>query len=157
MAGGYDVLKRPTVMYLTQNFSITELTVSQTAARRGIDNTPPPVAVNNLRALASVLEDVRRLLGHPILISSGYRSPALNQAVGGSINSQHCVGEAADFTCPKFGTPYEVADAIMRSNIHFDQLIYEGTWCHLSISPVPRHDVLTARFRPTRYERGLRP
>ena len=142
-------------MYLTQNFSLDELTASQTAARRNIDNTPPTDLVENLRAVASLLEDTRRLLGHPLLISSGYRSPELNELIGGNISSQHCKGQAADFICPKFGTPYEVADAIARSNIAFDQLIYEGTWCHISWSETPRHEVLTARFRPIRYERGL--
>lgn len=142
-------------MYLTANFSFAELTASQTAARRGIDNTPPDDVLDNMRALASLLEDVRRLLGKPISISSGYRSPALNTAIGGSANSQHCKGQAADFICPKFGTPYDVADAIARSNIAFDQLIYEGTWCHISWSETPRHEVLTARFKPIRYEGGL--
>lgn len=142
-------------MYLTANFSLAELSVSQTAARRGINNTPPDDVIDNIRSLASMLEDVRRLLGKPITISSGYRSPELNKAIGGSASSQHCKGQAADFICPGYGSSYEVAKAIQHSSIRFDQLIYEGTWCHISTSPDPRGQALTARFNPTKYENGI--
>ena len=75
----------------------------------GIDNTPPPEIVENLKRLAAGLETVRALLGAPLEISSGYRCAALNEAVGGSGASQHLLGLAVDFACPGFGTPLEVA------------------------------------------------
>lgn len=76
------------------------------------------------------LERVRAVLGCPILISSGYRSPKLNAAIGGARNSQHCKGEAADFIAPGFGSPMEVCKEIVKhqESIQFDQLIHEGSW-----------------------------
>lgn len=121
---------------LTQHFTLQELIFSQTAARKGIDNTPTQAIIQNLRRTAEQLEVVRTLLGgKPILISSGYRCPALNAAVGGSKNSSHMLGLAVDFTCPAFGSVFETAKAIAESDIDFDQLIYEfGTWVHLGFS-----------------------
>lgn len=146
-------------MNLSAHFSLQELTASQTAVRRGIDNTPTAEALQNLQELANGLERVRAVLKCPILISSGYRSPKLNAAVGGSKTSQHCKGEAADFIAPGFGSPMEVCKAIVENQdtIHFDQLIHEGTWVHLSFSPEPRGSVLTAIFSngPTRYVKGI--
>jgi zinc D-Ala-D-Ala carboxypeptidase len=93
-------------MRLSENFSLEELTASETAARKGIDNTPSEEVINNLKRLAAALQEVRALLNHrAILVSSGYRSPELNQAVGGSATSDHCKGFAADFICPSYGTP----------------------------------------------------
>ena len=146
-------------MNLSAHFSLQELTASQTAVRRGIDNTPTAEALQNLQELANGLERVRAVLKCPILISSGYRSPKLNTAVGGSKTSQHCKGEAADFIAPGFGSPMEVCKAIVenRDTIHFDQLIHEGTWVHISFNSEPRGSVLTAIFSngPTRYVKGI--
>jgi putative chitinase len=106
------------------------------------------------------MQQVRDLLGHPIFISSGYRSPILNRRVGGAKLSDHMFGKAADFTCRGLGTPLEVCRAIAASNIIFDQLIYEGTWVHISFSPTPRCQVLTAVFTrgyPATYFAGLKP
>jgi zinc D-Ala-D-Ala carboxypeptidase len=122
-------------MRLSENFSLEELTASETAARKGIDNTPSEEVINNLKRLAAALQEVRALLNHrAILISSGYRSPELNQAVGGSATSDHCKGLAADFICPSYGTPNDIVRAIAASGLSFKQVIREfDKWVHLSI------------------------
>jgi hypothetical protein len=122
-------------MRLSENFSLEELTASETAARKGIDNTPSEDVINNLKRLAAALQEVRALLNHrAILISSGYRSPELNQAVGGSATSDHCKGLAADFICPSYGTPNDIVRAIAASGLSFKQVIREfDKWVHLSI------------------------
>lgn len=143
-------------MYLSSHFSLEEFVTSGYAVRNGIDNTPNDEQIDNLRFLCSTLEEIRLLLDKPMIILSGYRCPKLNSAIGGAKNSQHTLGLAADFICPQFGTPYDVADEIMRANIRVDQLIYEGSWVHVSISDAPRMEYLTARFNPLRYEKGIR-
>ena len=143
---------------LSLNFALDELTASQTATRQGIKNTPSAAVVENLRMLAALLEQVRTLLGsHSIHISSGYRSLALNRYIGSNDTSAHIRGYAADFTCPAFGTPIEVAKKIAESNLKFDQLIYEGTWVHISCDPQNRRQLLTARFKDghTYYTTGI--
>jgi zinc D-Ala-D-Ala carboxypeptidase len=122
-------------MRLSENFSLEELTASETAARKGIDNTPSEEVINNLKRLAAALQEVRALLNHrAILISSGYRSHELNQAVGGSATSDHCKGLAADFICPSYGTPNDIVRAIAASGLSFKQVIREfDKWVHLSI------------------------
>jgi hypothetical protein len=143
-------------MQLSPNFSLRDLTCSETADLTGIDNTPPPGIVENLKRLAAGLEAVRALLGAPLEISSGYRCPALNEAVGGSSTSQHMQGLAVDFACAAFGTPLEVADAIRRSGMDFDQCILEyGRWVHLSFSDAPRRRVLTIYDDEKGYVAGL--
>ncbi|WP_426074856.1 D-Ala-D-Ala carboxypeptidase family metallohydrolase [Janthinobacterium sp. DSP2-3-3] len=133
-------------MQLSKNFSLAELVASQVATRKGIDNTPAPAIVANLTRLAVLLEQVRALVGAPIAISSGYRSPALNKAVGGAGNSAHVQGLAADISTAKL-TPKALALLIRQSDIAFDQLIYEGTWVHIGLSTgAPRRQVLTAKF-----------
>jgi zinc D-Ala-D-Ala carboxypeptidase len=130
---------------LTEHFTLGELIDSQVAKRRGIDNTPSPEIVGSLRFLAKNLEIVRALLGCPMRISSGYRSTALNVAVGGSLNSRHRLGLAADFKAPAFGSPFETAKAIEASEIEYDELIHEfGDWVHIAFAPVaPRRKTLT--------------
>jgi zinc D-Ala-D-Ala carboxypeptidase len=120
-------------MRLSENFSLEELTASETAARKGIDNTPSEEVINNLKRLAAALQEVRALLNHrAILVSSGYRSPELNQAVGGSATSDHCKGLAADFICPSYGTPNDIVRAIAASGLSFKQVIREfDRWVHL--------------------------
>ena len=143
-------------MQLSSNFSLSDLIRSETAEERGIDNTPPPEIVENLRRLAAGLEKVRALLGAPLEISSGYRCAALNEAVGGSSTSQHMQGLAVDFECPAFGTPLEIADAIGRSGLVFDQCILEyGRWVHLSFSDAPRRRLLTIYDDDKGYVAGL--
>ena len=78
-------------MNLSEHFTFEELTASETAARHGLDNTPGPIAQQNLVRLANFLEEVRKVLGKPISINSAYRGPEVNAAVKGSKNSQHMV------------------------------------------------------------------
>lgn len=139
-------------MNLSPHFTLEEFTTSDTAARKGIDNTPPPHILPALLRTAQGLEAVRVRLGMcPIHISSGYRSPALNAAVGSKDTSQHVKGEAADFIAPRFGTPSMVVTAIRDSGVEFDQLILEfGRWVHISFSQNPRHEVLEIDANGTR-------
>jgi zinc D-Ala-D-Ala carboxypeptidase len=133
-------------MQLSPHFSLAELTHSEIAVRRGLDNTPNADSLENLKMLAGYLERVRDILQVPIVIHSGYRSLKVNIAVGGSPNSSHMRGEAADFTAPQYGTPQEIAKKILVSGIMFDQLIYEGAWVHFGIDGMMRRQVLTAHF-----------
>ena len=126
-------------MKLTENFSLKELTASQTAERKGIDNTPSPTHQDNLKSLCEmILQPVRDHFGRVVSISSGYRSPELCTAIGSKITSQHARGEAADFEI--FGVSNkELADYI-DENLDYDQLILEywkkedpnSGWVHCS-------------------------
>ena len=144
---------------MTEHFSLDELTASQEATRHGINNKPSEKVVENLRMLATLLEQIRTLLGgNSIRISSGYRSLMLNRHIGSNDMSAHVRGYAADFTCPSFGSPIEVAKKIAESNLKFDQLICEGNaWIHISCDPQNRRQVLTARFEHghTYYTTGI--
>jgi hypothetical protein len=143
-------------MRLSTNFSLAQFTDSETARKNGIDNTPPTEIVQNLKRLAVGLEEVQVLLGAPLEISSGYRCTALNEAVGGTGNSQHVQGLAADFVCPGFGSPMEIAQAIRQSTIEFDQCILEyGRWVHLSFNDAPRRRILTIYDPEDGYLAGL--
>lgn len=139
-------------------FWLSEFLHSDWATRHAIDNTPGPAELANIRNLLGPgMGRVRDLLGCPIFISSGYRAPFVNAGIGGARNSQHTQGLAADFTCPSFGTPRAVCHRILASAIDFDQLIFEGQWTHISFSPSPRLQVLTAHFSATgtTYTKGL--
>lgn len=123
---------------LSENFSLQEFTKSQTATRQGLDNAPNDEHLASATALfENVVQKVRDNFGVTV-INSGYRGPALNTAVGGSSNSQHCKGEAVDIECPGTGN-YDVAKWI-ESNLDFDQLILEfytpgipdSGWVHVS-------------------------
>jgi zinc D-Ala-D-Ala carboxypeptidase len=138
-------------MKITPHFVLSELVFSQTAMRRSIPNNPNVTQLANLKTLCTnVLEPVRRLLGKPIFITSGFRSEALNGAIGGSKTSAHKEGFAADIICPDFGTPFEIAEVIAVSSIEYDQLIFEGGdnggWVHIAYALSPRNEVLTAVF-----------
>lgn len=127
-------------MNLTTHFTLEELTASQTAARLGLDNDPPPSVMQSLERTAHGLEMVRALLQSPILISSGYRSPLVNRAVGGAPNSQHIQGEAVDFIAPSYGNPASIVLAIRERGraIPYDQVILEfGRWVHISFVAGP--------------------
>lgn len=134
-------------MMLSKYFSLDEVLASQTAARRRIDNTPTFEHMENLKETCREADLVREFLGHPMIITSGYRSPKLNAAIGGSKTSAHCLGEALDFRCPGFGTPSEVFEALRKSDIAFDQLILEypdspGAWVHIGFSEPRRWQTL---------------
>ncbi|WP_293676928.1 D-Ala-D-Ala carboxypeptidase family metallohydrolase [uncultured Phenylobacterium sp.] len=137
---------------LTAHFALEELACTQ---HREIDNRPPPDVVATLRTTAARMEDVRRLLGGRIIsVSSGYRCPELNRAVGGARTSAHLTGRAVDFNCYGFGSPRDVCRALANSPIGFDQLIEEGGWVHLSFDPRMRRRILTKR-EGGGYELGL--
>lgn len=131
---------------LSQFFTLEELTVSQNAVRHGIDNTPKGEAMANLVETARKMDDVRKLLGKPIYVSSGYRNPQINAMAGSGLTSSHLSGLAVDFVCPEFGTVKQVFDAIRKSPIRFDQLIDETGWCHIGFGPKLRHEQLKAIF-----------
>ena len=141
---------------LSRHITLAGLTRSAVARRQGIDNTPPPEVIGNLRMLARGLDEVRRLLGHRLHITSGYRCPELNAAVGGADASQHTEGLAADFECAAFGTPLDIVATIQRSPIVFDQCILEfGRCVHISFSATPRRRVLTIYDSREGYLEGL--
>lgn len=122
-------------MKLTNNFSLQELTSSETAVRRGINNTPSPEVILNLKALCeNVLQPLRDWYGKPITITSGYRSPELNKAIKGARNSDHMRGQAVDFVLPKEDYP-RVFDWL-RKNVEYDQIIDEFgfQWIHISFN-----------------------
>ena len=151
----------PTSKRLSSKFLLAELVHSDTALKKGIRNTPTKATLKKLKHLASTLEQVVKLLGHSITISSGYRSKTLNAAVGGSKTSQHVHGLAADFTCKRFGTPFRVGKKIAKSDIQFDQLILEYgaskdiAWVHLGVGPKKRRQVLTICASSNFYRDGL--
>ena len=136
---------------MTPHFTLKELTHSDTANTHGIDNAPTDAHKLNLAKLASLLEQVRKILGNrPIRITSGYRGAALNARVGGSKTSAHLLGLAADFQCPSFGETAEIVAALQSSDLHFDQLIEEHSgstsWVHIGLSEKPwRREVLLYR------------
>lgn len=127
---------------LSKNFTLEELTFSQTATRRGIDNTPGPDERDNLQMLANYLQGIRDALNDlpppgaddaPLIVSSGYRCPKLNQAIGGSSTSEHMDGRAADIGTPGM-TPLQLAKYIDQVMPDYNQLIHEfGRWVHVSI------------------------
>jgi hypothetical protein len=133
-------------MKLTPNFSLEELTHSETAERLGLDNTPSEDVKANLTRLARLLEEIRRVLGRPIMVNSAYRSQEVNKAIGSKPTSQHCIGCAADIKVPGL-TPDNIVKEILKTNLEYDQLIREfDSWVHISIpnkfADKPRKQVL---------------
>lgn len=124
-------------MNISAHITYAEATKSQTAIRKGIDNTPDAATLVRMRLVAEkVFEPLRNHFGIPIGISSFYRSPKLNKAIGGVRNSQHVTGEAIDIDADIFGgiTNHMIFEWI-RSNLNFDQLIKEygeHGWVHVS-------------------------
>jgi zinc D-Ala-D-Ala carboxypeptidase len=128
-------------MNLSEHFSLAELTVSDIGARNGWDNTPNASEIANLVRLAEMLEQVRTLLGKPILVNSAFRSKQVNDGVGSKDTSQHRIGCAADIRVPGMN-PDEVCRAIIGAKLPYDQIIREfynpetkaGGWTHISVS-----------------------
>jgi zinc D-Ala-D-Ala carboxypeptidase len=129
-------------MNLSANFTLKELTKSDTATRLGLDNTPDDEALENLKTLCEkVLQPVREHFGKSVTVNSGYRSPESNAAVGGSKTSDHCKGQAADIEIDGLPNP-ELAQWIM-DNLDYTQLILEfytqgqpnSGWVHVSYDP----------------------
>ena len=129
-------------MQLSKNFSLAEMTKSQTAIRMGLANNPSEGEVENLRLLCErVLQPIRDHFNHVVSVSSGYRSPALCQAIGSSIDSQHAKGMAADFEI--YGTPNNEIFNWIKQHLMYDQMILEfwnpdepnSGWVHISYNP----------------------
>jgi hypothetical protein len=141
---------------MTKNFTLAELTYSATAALKGIDNTPPPETLPALKFTAEGLERVREALGNVrIRITSGYRSPKLNELVGGAPTSQHVKGEACDFVAKNYGAPKDIVAFLAPkvTELGIDQLICEGEWVHISFTPAPRNVVLT--YKNGKFHKGI--
>ena len=149
-------------MKLSKHFSLTEFTKSQTAERKGIDNTPSEEHIEKMKVLCeSVLESIRYQFEKPIMINSGYRSPDLCEAIGSKPTSQHAKGEAADIEIP--GVDNAELAKYIQDNLNFDQLILEcytgdpsSGWVHVSYVGLHanRKDVLTYD-RTNGYRKGL--
>ena len=131
---------------MTEHFTLAELTAT---SHRQFDNTPNEKELANLQKLAEFLEQVKTLLdGKPIMISSAFRSKAVNDSVGSKDTSQHRLGYAADFKVPGI-SPDTIVRALIASGLPYDQVIREfsdpvngGGWTHVSISPSPRRQAL---------------
>ena len=126
-------------MQLSKNLSLAEVMRSETAKRKGVSNMPTEAHIANFKLLAeNVFQPIREHFGVPIHISSGYRSAALNKAVGGSATSQHCTGEAIDIDMDGTSITNKQVFDYIKDNLNFDQLIWEfGTesnpdWVHVS-------------------------
>ena len=126
-------------MQLSENFSLLELTKSQTATRKGIDNTPSPEHQDNLKLLCTcILQPIRDHFGRVVSVSSGYRSKELCLAIGSKITSQHAKGQAADFEI--YGLSNQELATYIKENLDYDQLILEywtpespnNGWIHCS-------------------------
>jgi hypothetical protein len=130
------------VTQLTKNFSLAELTKSETALRHDMDNTPGPVEIGNLTELAGkVLQPIRDHFAKGVKVNSGFRHPDVNAKVGGSKTSDHCKGQAADIEIP--GVPNAALAEWVEDNLEFTQLILEfytpgipdSGWVHVSYDP----------------------
>jgi hypothetical protein len=138
-------------------FTIAELSNSATAKRKGIDNTPSREVVRNLTALTdNVLDPLRDAWGRPITVSSGYRSPRLNLAVGGVKTSQHQEGKAADLVAGSREDNYKLFQLAIKLKLPYDQIIWEktatATWVHISYDPARnRRQILPESEAAKRY------
>ena len=131
-------------------FTLTELTKSATAMRKKIDNTPTEAVKKNLTALVDkVLDPLREAWGQPIVVSSGYRSPKLNRAVGGVASSQHLLGQAADIhtVSDKPSENKKLYDLIKKLKLPVDQCIneYGYNWIHISYGPRNRRSYFSIK------------
>jgi hypothetical protein len=128
-------------MQLSTNLLLAEVTRSETAKRRGISNMPTAEHIENFKKLAAnIFQPIREHFGKPIIISSGYRSAELNKAIGGSLSSQHCSGEAIDIDMDGTDITNKQIFDYIKDNLNFDQMIWEfGTdtnpdWVHVSFA-----------------------
>lgn len=147
--------------WLTPHFSVEELTRSETAARKGLDNTPSAATVANLSKTAEYLELVREAVqahygqDKVVVITSGYRSPAVNEAVGGAPTSAHCFGCAADIHVPGISV-LELAEFVAGQMHAYDQVIHEyGSWVHVGL-PRPGAAPREQRLTIGRFSDGVR-
>jgi hypothetical protein len=143
-------------MKLSDHFTLEEFESSATAKRLGLDNSVPKFIIPKLIKTALGMEEVRALLlNKPIHLTSGYRSPEVNRAVGSKPTSQHITGNACDFICPLYGSPKAIVERIVASDISYDQVILErstsgSTWVHISFSDRNRKQALSIDGQVTR-------
>ena len=131
-------------MKISDNFSLDQFTISQTAIRKGIDNSPTPEALFSLEQLCKKVLEPLLPKGFKFSINSGYRGPALNKAIGGAKDSQHCKGQAVDLN-PLNMTVEEFYQGIIKSGVPYDQIIQEfNSWVHVSYVSEPRRSRLRA-------------
>ena len=144
-------------MQLTKHFTLAELTNSGKARSLGLDNTPAPELVPRLVRTAEMLERIRATLGVPVIVTSGYRAPAVNRAVGGVTSSDHIQGHAADIVAPGYGTVTQIARTLapLVSTLGIGQLALEGVkgkqWVHVStrVPDKPANRVITITDKGT--------
>ena len=151
-------------MKLSKNFTVAELSKSEAATRQGIDNTPSMAVIDNLQQLVdNILQPIRDKFG-PVIVTSGYRSPAVNKAIGGSATSDHCKGYAVDFEV--LGMDNKELALWIQDNLKFTQLILEfyhkgvpdSGWVHVSYNRDNlKNEVLTAVkiANKTGYQKGI--
>ena len=141
-------------MQLSKNLSLAEVTRSETAKRKGISNMPTPEHIENFKKLATnIFQPIREHFDKPIFISSGYRSAELNKAIGGSLSSQHCSGEAIDIDMDGTDITNKQIFDFIKDNLTFDQAIAEYPenghieWVHVSFAAnrSQRKQVLVAK------------
>jgi hypothetical protein len=138
-------------MRISKNFTLSEITHSNTAKRLGIDNSPNKEHLENIKLLVNdLIQPMRSALG-PIRISSGYRNPQLNHAIGGSSRSQHCKGQAFDVQFWKNGKMCnkEIYDWVIKSGIEFDQMIneFDFSWIHISLKKENNRNVILEAYK----------
>ena len=142
------------MLMLSPHFSQHEFENSERAERLCINNTIPQSLMVNASKTALLMEQVRKLLGDkPITINSVYRSHTVNKAVGGAKSSEHLQALACDFVCPAYGNPYQIAKAIEASTIQYGQLIYEGSWVHISVQG--KHKLKKLTMKKGKYYNGI--
>lgn len=124
---------------LTEHFDWAEVTRSDTASRKGIDNSLPSALLPAVQKTATKLERVRAVLGAPIHVTSWYRCLALNAVLGSKPTSKHVLGEAIDFDAPSYGNPKDICLRLVarKEIIQWDQLILEHGWVHISWNSIP--------------------
>ena len=140
-------------MDLNPNFTLAQMSRSDTALRLGIENNPNAGEVANLvRLCESLLEPAQRILGVPLVINSGYRSIALNHAIGGATGSAHMDGRAADFILPRGMSLTDAFKTLRKADLPYDQIIFEcNAWIHLAVAKTgtdPRRQALAASGGP---------
>lgn len=146
-------------MQITEHFTREEMERSSTATRLGLSNVCPDDLLPNMLQVATALEVVRKAFGKPIHVTSCYRSPAVNAAVGGSTTSAHRFAYAADFEVADTGI-LEVCKWCAANILNYDQIIYEfgeTGWIHIGFAKEPRRQLLTAikKGGKTVYSQGL--
>lgn len=134
-------------MQISKNFSLAELTISQHASRFGLNNQPNAKEKANLKRLCDeVLQPLRDFIKKPVVVTSGYRSQAVNRAIGGSSTSAHMYGLAADIHVPGM-TTRQLMHTIKGLQLPFDQMIDEfDSWVHVGLSAHNRGQILQARY-----------